>query len=61
MPENLLTAVIVLLWLLIGVIILGYIIMTYNFVTLLFFVIVYYGFPSIFILNKNKNKKPKRH
>ncbi len=47
MPDNLPQAVLVLLWLLIGVILVGYLIMRHTWGSALFFVIPYYGAPLL--------------
>jgi len=54
MPEDLPTAVIVLLWLLIGVITLGYLIMEFALIFSVVFAVVYYGGPVMWLLNRKK-------
>ena len=54
MPEDLPKAIVILLWLLIGVIVFGYLVMEHPVSYGIGFAIVFYGIPTIWLL---KNKK----
>jgi hypothetical protein len=58
MPEDIPKAVMILLWLLIGVIVFGYLIMTYPTVYGFVFAAVFYGVPT-FLYNYRKKLKEK--
>lgn len=55
MPEDLPKAIIILLWLLIGVIVFGYLVMEYPIWYGIVFAVVFYGIPATWLL---KRKKP---
>jgi hypothetical protein len=55
MPEDLPKAILILLWLLIGVIVFGYLIMEYPIMNGIVFAVIYYGMPILWHL---KRKKP---
>lgn len=58
MPEDIPKAVMILLWLLIGVIVFGYLIMTYPTTYGFVFLVVFYGVPA-FLYNYRKKVKEK--
>jgi len=57
MPEDLPKAVMILVWLLIGVIIFGYLLMAYATGFSILFAAIYFGFP-IYIYNDLKKRNP---
>jgi len=54
MPEDLPKAVMVLVWLLIGVIVIGYLIMAFTWSSALIFALLYYGAPVLWYFYNNK-------
>ncbi|HEY5602912.1 MAG TPA: hypothetical protein VIM41_07390 [Gammaproteobacteria bacterium] len=52
MPEDLPRAVIVLLWLLIGLMVFGYLLMAHTAVSSLLFAVVFYGAPVLWTMRK---------
>jgi len=56
MPEDLPTAVLVLLWLLIGVITLGYLIMEHALIISVVFAVIYYGGGIMWYVNREKKE-----
>lgn len=54
MPENLPKAVIILLWLLIGVIVFGYLIMQYAVISGIVFAVLFYGIPTFWYIRMKK-------
>ena len=57
MPEDLPRAVLVLVWLLIGVIILGYLIMDHTYTTSFIFSISYFGAPVLWTISRKKSSE----
>lgn len=58
MPEDLPKAVIILLWLLIGVIIFGYLLMEHGWLISLAFAVVFHGIPGFWLYQQSKAKEP---
>lgn len=58
MPENILKAVIILIWLLSGVIIFGWLLMEYTVIYSFIFALVFFGFPVLLymLIAKRKDK-----
>lgn len=54
MPEDLPKAVLVLLWLLIGVIVLGYLIMEHTIINGIVFAVLFYGLPTLWHVKRKK-------
>jgi len=54
MPEDLPKAVLILLWLLIGVIVFGYLVMEYPTINAIVFAIIFYGMPILWHLKRKK-------
>jgi ABC-type polysaccharide/polyol phosphate export permease len=54
MPEDIPMAVLVLVWLLVGVITLGYLIMKFALIVSVVFAVVYYGGPVMWYVNRKK-------
>jgi high-affinity Fe2+/Pb2+ permease len=61
MPEDLPKAVFVLVWLLVGVIILGYLIMEHTVVSSIIFAVLFYGVPTIWYVSRKKKEQTKMH
>lgn len=57
MPEDLPKAVLILLWLLIGVIVIGYLVMKQSLVITALFAFFYYGAVSLWYIKRNKQIK----
>ena len=57
MPEDIPTAVLVLLWLLIGVIVFGYLIMEHTVISGVVFAAVFYGVPVLWYVNRKKRNQ----
>lgn len=57
MPEDLPKAVLVLVWLLIGVIVLGYLIMDHTVLSGFIFAVPYYGIPILWAVTRKKVEK----
>ena len=54
MPEDLPKAVLVLLWLLIGVIVFGYLIMAHPIINGVVFAVLFYGVPTLWYVKRKK-------
>ena len=55
MPEDLPKAVLVLLWLLIGLIVFGYLLMAHTITISIVFAVIFYGAPVLWYLMKKKD------
>jgi ABC-type polysaccharide/polyol phosphate export permease len=54
MPEDIPMAVLVLVWLLVGVITLGFLIMEYALIVSVVFAVIFYGVPVMWYANRKK-------
>ena len=54
MPEDLPKAVLILLWLLIGVIVFGYLLMEHTVMNAIVFAVIFYGMPILWHLKRKK-------
>lgn len=58
MPEDIPKAVMILLWLLIGVIVFGWLLMAYPVMVSIVFALVFFGLPVLIYQKINKAKRP---